>query len=452
MMSFARKHRETLLIVLGGFVIMSALNTMMVLWKPELFTSTKYGAWSLFWNNGEFSGFDTYTYIVVSSFRPVYVLTRHPLLAMMMWPLYAINDLLRDEFHLNCAIFVVAVVWTLLATCSWTLLYKILRRLVVLPWHVALMLTLLFFSFSHVMIITFFPDHMSLTLPLLLLTIYLAGRAIQQQRTMPLWQSLPLAFLATGVTTTSIVKTGLADLFTQWGRKPLADVCRHFLWYIIPLGLLLGAYHYQMQTTQKDEKAFADNIVRKKSAKDKAFAKRIEAEKAKQAKVRQQQIFDNLFVTNTEYYIDRMPSLVENIFGEGLILHADYTLKDANREGHRPVLVRYSHWWYYAAEGTIVLLFLLGLWCGRRERIMWMVFSMFLFDMLIHVGLNFASADVYIMTAHWAFIIPIAYAHLLKKAHRHSKTLTGCLLCIIACLALFLWWHNLSLVVDYMFT
>jgi hypothetical protein len=365
---------------------------------------------------------------------------------MMMWPLYAINDLLRDEFHLNCAIFVVAVVWTLLATCSWTLLYKILRSLVVLPWHVALMLTLLFFSFSHVMIITFFPDHMSLTLPLLLLTIYLAGRAIQQQRTMPLWQSLSLAFLATGVTTTSIVKTGLADLFTQWGRKPLADVCRHFLWYIIPLGLLLGAYHYQMQTTQKDEKAFADNIVRKKSAKDKAFAKKIEAEKAKQARVRQQQIFDNLFVTNTEYYIDRMPSLVENIFGEGLILHADYTLKDANREGHRPVLVRYSHWWYYAAEGTIVLLFLLGLWCGRRERIMWMVFSMFLFDMLLHVGLNFASADVYIMTAHWAYVIPIAIAYLMKKWQGALRVLS---LLLTLSLTIFLLWHNLSLVINY---
>ena len=75
---FISRHKETLLITLLGLLIMAALNIMMLQWQPDLFTSTRYGAWSQFWNHGEFSGFDTYTYIVVSSFRPVYVLSRHP--------------------------------------------------------------------------------------------------------------------------------------------------------------------------------------------------------------------------------------------------------------------------------------------------------------------------------------------------------------------------------------
>ena len=446
--SYFRKHRETLLVIMLGLLIMTGLNVMMINWKPEMFTNPRFGAWSVFWNHGEMSGFDTYTYIVVSSFRPVYVLSRHPILAMLMWPLYEFNDMLKAEFHVNCAIYVVAAVWIMLAVCSWMLMYRILRKIMELPWHSSLLLTLFFFSFSHVMIITFFPDHMAVTLPLILLAIYLAGKAIRKRKPMPLWQSLPLAFIATGVTTTNIVKVGLADFFTQVGRKPFMKVCLHFLWYLIPLALLYGTYAYQMETTQKAEKEHAENIIKKKSEKSKAFAQRQKRDEARMKEIREKQIFDNPIVTNTEYHIDRLPSLVENVFGEGLILHEDYTLKDANREGHRPVLVRYNHWWYYGVEAIIVVLFLAGIWCGRRERFMWMVFAMFLFDMLLHVGLNFASADVYIMTAHWAFIIPIAIGYLMKKQSSHNAL---CIMhyALIIMITLFLWWHNLSLIVKY---
>ena len=445
-MKFFSRHRETLLITLLGFLIMASLNILMVQWKPELFTNTKYGAWSVFWNHGEFSGFDTYTYIVVSSFRPVYVLSRHPLLAMALWPAYELNDALKAEFGINCAIYIVAVMWTFIATCSWVLMYRILRKIIELPCLYSLVLTLFFFSLSHVMIITFFPDHMGFTLPILLLTIYLAGKAIKKKRTMPLWQSLPLAFIATGVTTTNIVKVFFSDFFTQIGRKPFKRVCLHFLLYLIPLLLMLGAYFYQMETTQKAEREHAESIIRKRSAKDSVFAKRHKIEAAITAERRKQQIFNNPIVTNTEYHIDRIPSLVENIFGEGLILHEDYALKDPNRNGNRPVLVKYNHWWYYAVEGLIVILMLAGLWRGIRERLVWIVLSIFLFDMLLHVGLNFASADVYIMTAHWAFIIPIAFAYLIKHLsginQKFAFTLT-------LALTIFLWWHNLSLIVNH---
>lgn len=444
--TFISRHKESMLITLLGFIIMASLNNMMLQWQPDLFTSTRYGAWSQFWNHGEFSGFDTYTYIVVTSFRPVYVLSRHPILAMMMWPFYEVNEALRDEFGINCAIYVVAVLWSLLATCSWVLMYRILRKIIEMSWQVSLLLTLFFFSLSHVMIITFFPDHMGITLPLVLLAIYLAGRAIKQQRTMPLWQSLSLAFLATGVTTTNIVKVGIADFFTQIGKKPFAKVCRHFLCYLIPLALLYGAYAIQMDTTQRAEQELAQDIVEKKAEKNEAFARKHKAEQAKMAKIKEQQIFDNPIVTNTEYHIDRLPSLVENVFGEGLILHEDYLLKDANREGHRPVLVRYNHWCYYAVEATIVVLFLAGLWFGRRDRIMWIAFSIFLVDMLLHVGLNFASSDVYIMTAHWAFVLPIALAYLIKKVSKPMQALT---LTLTLTLTFFLWWHNLSLIAKH---
>lgn len=440
-----RKHKETILITLLGVVIMISLNYMMVLWKPDIFTNTKYAAWSTFWNHGELSGFDTYTYIVVTSFHPVYVLSRHPILAMMLWPFYELNNALKEVFHINCAIYIVAVLWTVLASCSWILMYRIQRKIIELSWQISLLLTLFFFSFSHVMIILFFPDHMGISLPLLLLTIYLAGKALKQNKRFALWHSLPLVFFATGVTTTNLVKVGIADLFTQWGKIPFKKMILHFMLYLIPLAVLYAAYSYQMETSQKQEEQRIVKIEKAKMKKDKKYAEKYKAGKQEYKERREQQILDIPIVTDTEYHIDRLPSLVENVFGEGLILHDTYTLKDANRGNHRPVLVTYSHWWYYAIEGLIVALFLMGIWIGRREKFLWMVLSMFLFDMLLHVGLNFASADVYIMTAHWAFVIPIAIGYLIKKRNRLSYMTV----LFVFGLTTFLWWHNLSLIANY---
>ena len=100
-------------------------------------------------------------------------------------------------------------------------------------------------------------------------------------------------------------------------------------------------------------------------------------------------------------------------------------------------------------ETLLVLLFLAGVWCGRHERIVWITMSMFLFDMLLHVGLNFANADTYIMTAHWAFVIPIATAFLLKAVRRHSW-LNMAVLCAILFLTVFGWGHNITIIARHL--
>ena len=37
------------------------------------------------------------------------------------------------------------------------------------------------------------------------------------------------------------------------------------------------------------------------------------------------------------------------------------------------------------------------------------------FDLLLHLGLGFGIVEIYIMAAHWMFIIPIAIGFLLKQ-------------------------------------
>lgn len=447
MKQFLVKHRESLLVALLGLVIIVALNVMMLQYHYQPWTNPKVGFWSAFWNRFEISGFDPYTYIVVSKWRTIYVLSRHPLLAGMMWPLSELNGWLMEETGMNCSIFIVGVLLVVCAMSAWMLMYRIQRRLLGMSMKISLLLTLYFYSFSHVMLTIFVEDHMAFTLPLLLLAIYLAGRAIQKGKTMPLWQSLPLLFISTGVTTTNCVKIGLADLFTQWGRKPFKRIVLHFLVYLIPLGVIGWLYYYQQENTQKEEARNIERTVNRRMARDSVFAVKWKQEQAEIKKRKEQQLIHLDFVTNTDYKIDRLPSLVENVFGEGFILHNRYPLRDSNKN-HRPVLVRYKYWWNYAFEAVIVLLFLAGVWFGRKQRLMWMLMSMFLFDMLLHVGLNFASADVYIMTAHWAFVIPIAVAYLIWHTATKPR-LNTVVLCAVLFLTLYMWGHNLQIIIQH---
>ena len=148
MKKFLTKHREILLVALIGLVIIVALNIMMLQYHYNSWTNPKVGFWSAFWNRFEISGFDPYTYIVVSKWRPLYVISRHPLLAGMMWPLSELNAWLMEETGINCSIFIVGVLLVICSLCSWLLLYRIMRRLLEMSAKISLLLTFYFYSFS----------------------------------------------------------------------------------------------------------------------------------------------------------------------------------------------------------------------------------------------------------------------------------------------------------------
>lgn len=445
MLAYLKRHKEAALLLFIGIAVVSAFNAMMLCYNYEAWVNPKVGFWTAFSSKFEVSGFDCFTYIIISKWRPLYVLSRHPLLAMMVWPLSQLNILLRDITGINCTIHIVAVVWGVASLCSWMLFYHLMRRTLSLRFPESLLLTLFFFSFSHVMLTLFTPDHMTLTLPLLLLSVILSARAINQGRLMPLWQTLLLCLVSTGITTTNCVKIYIADLFAMWRRCSLRHWLLRSAAYLLPLALIAAAFVWQTNTTQREEERYAESIIAKRSAKDSVFAEMIQQSLENTEKVHNSQIIGIDGLTNTEYHIDRLPSLTENVFGEGFILHETCTLKDANR--HRPVLIRYTNPANYVFEAMILILFVIGIWYGRHERIVWMTLTMFLFDMILHVGMNFASADVYIMTAHWAFVIPVCIAFTLKKGGSRMRTAT---LAAVLFLTVYMWIHNTQLTASHL--
>jgi hypothetical protein len=147
----------------------------------------------------------------------------------------------------------------------------------------------------------------------------------------------------------------------------------------------------------------------------------------------------------TDISTPRWESTVENLLGESFQLHRDYLLEDCLRT--RPAIVSYRSWYNYVFEVIIVLLFLAGIWYGRRSRFLWMLLSCLAFDMVLHLGLGFGLNEVYIMTAHWAFIIPLVIGFLFHKEHglRHFS-----LHILVGLLILWLWIWNGWLIVNYL--
>ena len=84
---------------------------------------------------------------------------------------------------------------------------------------------------------------------------------------------------------------------------------------------------------------------------------------------------------------------------------------------------------------------------GRRSRFLWIALSWMGFDMIIHVVLGFGLNEVYIMSAHWMFIIPIAIAMLLRRG---QPRLQQPLRIVIMLLTVYLLVYNGSLLVDYL--
>ena len=67
--------------------------------------------------------------------------------------------------------------------------------------------------------------------------------------------------------------------------------------------------------------------------------------------------------------------------------------------------------------------------------------------MVIHLVLGFGLNEVYIMASHWAYVLPVGIAYLLKHGTSTIVRLTSYLLLLIT---VFLWLYNGTLLVGYL--
>lgn len=410
-MDIFRIRKNEIAVFIIGFIILALLNIMMLGYNPDLFTrGGNIGFWSIFYDHFIVSGYDSFVYLSLSRWKIYYTLSRHPLIAPMLYPLALLNGWLMDLTGVNCAIYIVAALYCLLGTYSFLFTYRIMRKVIGICVLDSMLCTLFFFSLGHVMTATFVPDHFAISLFLITLTAYIAGTYMKRQSLMPAWLTALLATITCGVTLTNVAKTWLAALWTNgrhfWHLKSL------LLTTILPLMIIAGGYFLQYEYLAKPDNLVQQHNIEKKLKKDAKFAKQYYEHKKWMENRRSFNNTDNTILQWIDTKTNRIATIIENLFGESFQLHQDYLLEDTNKS--RPVIVTYRHWYNYLIEAIIVALFIGGIIIGRKNKFCLMILSWFAVDMTMHIILGFALTEVYIMTSHWALALPAAIASLLS--------------------------------------
>ncbi|MGI6232158.1 MAG: DUF6080 domain-containing protein [Prevotella sp.] len=420
------------------------------------------------------SGLDPYTYIIVTDWQPRYEIFRHPLIAIFYYPAYLLNQGLMALTGINCAQFVVGIVVVFCIFYGLLFLYRIFREVIGIAASASFLLTLMTFSMGYMMIISFFPDHFNLSFFMLMLTLYVAGKKMMKHRAFTIWQTFLFFLVLAGTTLTNGVKVFIASLFVN--GKRFFRIKNLIFAVALPVLILyfLGNWQYQnwevpkmkakREAFKQRDKFLRDSIFTacwnqseiKDSAIVKEMAKQVIKERMHKKYVHDHSQMSRINSTHpvkkgtilglTDISINRWQSTTDNLFGESIQLHQNHLLEDALNT--RPMFVSYNYWINYIVEFIIVSLFLIGIWFGRKSRFYWLCFSFFAFDMLVHLVLGFGINEIYIMSPHFLFIIPVSIAYIFKRLD--NKTYYNSLLALCAFLTLWLFGWNGYLIVSYL--
>ena len=428
---FRVKAEERLQAVIALAVIV-VLNGLFIYRMHGLFMQPGFGGyWKVFERELHLSGYDPLTYLTVTDWDVVYQVYRHPLLAFMMWPLHVVNEGLTSLSGVNCVQYLVALLLIACSFYSYIFLYRIHREVVGLERFDATLLTAYCFSFAYILLSFIVPDHFTISMFLLLAMLYISGVCIKKGREFKWWQSAIMFYITAGVTLSNGIKVFMSGFFVN-----LKDFFRPkylLLAVFLPAALLWATAVWEhhtfveprQQAREKAEKRKSENLKERVAQMTPDERARYEAKKNRREAVLKRQaaktgkpMEDHGYLKWTDISTSRWQTVYENLFGESVQFHRQHFLEDTLVG--RPVFVPYLNLFSYFVEAMVVLLALLGVWYGRRSRFLWLCLSCFAIDMMIHLVLGFGINEVFIMSPHFLFVLPIATAYLLRETRRLS--------------------------------
>ena len=429
-----KEERWLAFVMLAVFV---TFNAMVIASHYHVYTMDAHdGFWSIFTKNFRMSGYDCWSWITVSGGRIHFVTSRHPLYLTFLYPLYLLNDWLIQNVGYNFAVYFMAVIIVFSAFYAVLFMYRVFREVLELRRKDARLLTLLLFSFGHVLIPTMVPDHFVISLMLLSLTLYITGKKMKKGQLLTAWQSLVLTFFTAGMATSNGAKTLLAGLFTN-GKK-VFTVKFISIGVVLPLLLLLGIQQSQYYLLEVPQQAVVSHIESETLKKNpqKVLEHKRQRDEWQRTHLGQP-VGDGVITKLMDVSTPRIPTIVENFFGESIQLHQRSLLMDVSWE--RPIFVEYNWSVNYIIEAFIVLLFIVGIVFSYKQRFFKMLLAWFACDLTLHLILGFAVTEVNIMTSGWAFIIPISYGYLLRQL---SMKWLKVMRVTLIMLTIYLWIYN----------
>ena len=444
--SLLRLDREERWVAAVGLIVFVFFNGLLIYNHYDSFTKGSHvGFWGIFFGHLDMSGYDDFSCIALSCLRIHFSTLRHPFYMIRLFPFYWLNQWLMHLTGFNFAIFFTSLINVFCATYAAVFLFRTMRRLTCLTHGEAMLLTAMFFGFAHVLVATMVPDHFCISLFLLMLTLYYVGDKMRLGRQLTWLRAGLLFFFTAGMTLSNGVKTGIALLFAN-GRKAFG--WRYVAVFAASVAVLGGLNVMLDRLIIQDQKRDISHIEQVQKKKNPNVGDQFKAHDEWVKQHNGQAIAKDMPLLEwSDMTTPRLRSVTDNVFGESFQLHRDHLLEDV--QFSRPIFVSYRWTVSYIVEVLIVLLLVVGAWCGRREKLLLMALSWAAFDMVMHIGFGFGLNEVYIMTAHWAFIVPLSAACLLRSVSARRR-LRRASVVFLSLLTLWLWAYNGSIIVDYL--
>lgn len=368
-----RIRREEYPLAIATVVVLLFFHTLIISKFFPLFAEYDWQMWDHFLRNYHMSGFDPITYDVVTDWKIGYSAIRHPLLPLLVYPLYLVNRVLWYITGANCVQFVVGVPLFFSGFFAIIFLYRIMREIVGVGLWDATLLSLFFLFFGYILVAMIVPDHFCISLFLILLTLYVAGKKMQVGNLFTAGQMMLLFLMTTGVTLSNgfivlmaVAATNRRCFFTWRFLLPV------FIGTVVLVGIGLTLNDTSVAEGSAEIKGWLDG--------------------------------ETL----------RWNVMVENLWGESIQLHRQHILGDVLVR--RPVIVRYTWWQQYVCEIVIVGLTIGGLTVARKRLFAWLMASCFAYAFMLHIVLGFAISEVYIMACHWTYVVPVLMSYLFLHA------------------------------------
>lgn len=383
-MNFLKIRRNERYIALFFLIVILPLQYLMISKFWCLFSDYSDESFNIFMRNYHMSGFDPISYDVITNWHQGYDILRHPLLAVMMYPVYLLNQLLWWITGTNCAQLMMGLILSACSFYSFLFLNRTIRDVITTS-VLGTTATFLFISFAYILVTTVVADHFCLSMLCLILTTYLAGKKLKNNQIFSVREMAILFLITAGITLSNgaiVIGIFLITNGIQFFKKN----------NILVLVLTTAVLILPVAVSQIYSKQQKENIVESQ-------------------------------MRWTKNSLSKGKILQENFFGESLQLHRKYVLGDVLH--NRPVLVAYSWSFQNYVIVIIELLLLAGIIAGIRKRFTFVLLWVLTFNILFHIVLGFAIEEVYIMTAHWAFVIPLAIANLFNIPNKQSNITTA---------------------------
>lgn len=332
-----------------------------------------------------------------------FMIFRHPFFGYILSPFIFFNYLSNLVFPDMVVAWFMTVFFNVIMSYCVLLVYKILCDIMKVTSVQALLLTIIFISFGHVLILSFTIETFQLSMFLFLMTLYVVGCNVALKQPVNDKFYITLFLLTTGITLTNGVKVGLAYLFTHVSIKRKVRWCLSaamwLLIFLIPGYLLtegLMAYFHP----NKPFNFISDGVYEV-----------------------------SRWILDTDYST-YLKVIYDHVLCAPLMLHT-YYFGDCDA---------YIDKGYFSPLIDVVVIVFYGLviWGAisfRRSRFKSIMLSFILFDALLHLVLRFGLYEGQIYCAHWMFLFPLLIASLFrnKKLEKYYPLLYGILIVIGIC-------------------